>query len=48
MPLIGEDPFGQDFLDRYDAWKAKGSPAHALPVEGGAGPVGEPVGGAAP
>ena len=31
MPLIGEDPFGQDFLDRYDQWRAKGSPAHALP-----------------
>jgi peroxiredoxin len=31
MPLIGEDPFGQDFLDRYDEWRAKGSPAHALP-----------------
>jgi len=31
MPLIGEDPFGQDFLDRYDAWRAKGSPAHSLP-----------------
>ncbi len=31
MPLIGEDPFGQDFLDRYDEWKAKGSPAHSLP-----------------
>ena len=31
MPLIGEDPFGQDFLDRYDDWKAKGSPAHSMP-----------------
>ena len=31
MPLIGEDPFGQAFLDRYDAWRAKGSPAHSLP-----------------
>ncbi len=31
MPLIGEDPFGQDFLDRYDGWRAKGSPAHSLP-----------------
>ena len=26
MPLIGEDPFGQDFLDRYDEWRAKGQP----------------------
>ena len=31
MPLIGEDPFGQAFLDRYDQWRAKGSPAHSLP-----------------
>ncbi len=31
MPLIGEDPFGQDFLDRYDEWKLRGSPAHSLP-----------------
>lgn len=34
MPLVGEDPFGQDFLDRYEAWRAKGSPAHALPSVG--------------
>ena len=32
MPLIGEDPFGQDFLDRYDGWRAKGCPAHVLPA----------------
>jgi len=31
MPLIGEDPFGQDFLDRYGEWRAKGSPAHSMP-----------------
>ncbi len=31
MPLLGEDPFGQGFLDRYDAWRAKGSPAHSMP-----------------
>jgi peroxiredoxin len=31
MPLIGEDPFGEDFLVRYDEWKAKGSPAHSMP-----------------
>ncbi|HEX7442819.1 MAG TPA: hypothetical protein VF320_02970, partial [Acidimicrobiales bacterium] len=31
MPLIGEDPFGEAFLARYDQWKAKGSPAHSLP-----------------
>ncbi len=31
MPLLGEDPFGGEFLERYDAWRAKGSPAHSLP-----------------
>jgi peroxiredoxin len=31
MPLIGEDPFGEDFLARYVGWKAKGSPAHSIP-----------------
>jgi peroxiredoxin len=31
MPLIGEDPFGQGFLDRYDEWRDRGSPAHAIP-----------------
>ena len=36
MPLIGEDPFGQDFLDRYDEWRAKGSPVHSLPSARGA------------
>jgi peroxiredoxin len=40
MPLIGEDPFGQDFLDRYDGWRAKGSPAHVLPAGLGADAVG--------
>ena len=44
MPLIGEDPFGQDFLDRYDSWRAKGSPAHVLPADLGSGAAGpEPV-----
>lgn len=33
MPLLGEDPFGQDFLDRYEAWRARGSPAHGLPPD---------------
>jgi peroxiredoxin len=33
MPLVGEDPFGRDFLARYDAWRARGSPAHHLPAE---------------
>ena len=31
MPLVGEDPFGQGFLDRYEAWRSRGSPAHGLP-----------------
>ncbi len=30
MPLVGENPFGDAFLARYDEWKAKGSPAHSL------------------
>ena len=38
MPLVGEDPFGQGFLDRYEAWRSRGSPAHGLP------PVGAPPG----
>jgi peroxiredoxin len=39
MPLIGEDPFGQDFLDRYDEWKRRGSPAHVLPPTAATQPV---------
>jgi len=31
MPLVGEDPFGEAFLARYEEWRAKGSPAHVLP-----------------
>jgi len=30
MPLIGEDPFGDTFLERYDEWKGKGMPYHGL------------------
>ena len=48
MPLIGEDPFGQDFLDRYDAWKAKGSPAHVLDPGSAGGPAGPRGGGRRP
>jgi peroxiredoxin len=33
MPLVGEDPFGEAFLVRYEEWRAKGSPAHALTEE---------------
>jgi peroxiredoxin len=39
MPLVGEDPFGPDFLTRYEEWRAKGSPAHALATD----PHSEPV-----
>ena len=31
MPLIGEDPFGADFLVRYEEWRGKGSPSHSMP-----------------
>ena len=34
MPLVGEDPFGDDFLARYEEWKAAG---HALPRAAGGG-----------
>jgi peroxiredoxin len=34
MPLLGEDPFGQSFLDLYDRWKAVGAPYHGLSAEG--------------
>ena len=33
MPLVEEDPFGEAFLARFDAWRDKGSPAHVLPTE---------------
>lgn len=31
MPLVGENPFGELFFERYDAWKERGSPSHGLP-----------------
>jgi peroxiredoxin len=31
MPLVGEDPFGDAFMTRYEAWRRRGSPAHGLP-----------------
>jgi hypothetical protein len=35
MPLVGEDPFGDVFFERYEEWKQRGSPFHGLPaVEG--------------
>jgi AhpC/TSA family len=30
MPLVGEDPFGDTFLERYEDWLGRGSPAHGL------------------
>jgi len=30
MPLIGQDPFGTDFMDLYQQWEAAGSPFHGL------------------
>jgi peroxiredoxin len=35
MPLLGEDPFGDAFLVRYEEWRAKGSPANGLPPVAG-------------
>ena len=35
MPLVGEDPFGEAFLARYDEWKQKGMPYHGLPAVAG-------------
>ncbi|HEX3947532.1 MAG TPA: TlpA disulfide reductase family protein [Acidimicrobiales bacterium] len=32
MPLVGDDPFGQGFLDLYAEWQRAGSPYHGLPV----------------
>jgi hypothetical protein len=39
MPLLGEDPFGDAFLVRYEEWRQKGSPAHGLAPVAAAGPV---------
>jgi peroxiredoxin len=32
MPLVGEDPFGDVMLAKYDEWKQKGMPYHGLPA----------------
>jgi peroxiredoxin len=35
MPLVGEDPFGDDFLEKYEQWRQRGMPYHGLrAVEG--------------
>jgi peroxiredoxin len=39
MPLVGEDPFGDAFIVRYEAWRGRGSPAHGLPPVAGPGPA---------
>ncbi len=33
LPLQGRDPFGQDFFDSYEAWKAAGKPYKGLRPE---------------
>jgi peroxiredoxin len=30
MPLIGKDPFGQEFFELYEEWQEAGSPYHGL------------------
>jgi peroxiredoxin len=32
MPLVGEDPFGETMLAKYEEWKHKGMPYHGLPA----------------
>ena len=39
MPLVGEDPFGDAFLQRYEEWKNKGMPYHGLQAVTGDGPL---------
>jgi len=31
MPLLGEDPFGEGFFERFQAWTERGSPFNGLP-----------------
>jgi peroxiredoxin len=31
MPLMGEDPFGPEFMELFGEWQAAGSPFHGLP-----------------
>ena len=30
MPLTGRDPFGDEFLATFDAWRRAGAPIHGL------------------
>ncbi len=32
MPLIGKDPFGDEFFAQYETWEEAGSPYHGLPA----------------
>jgi peroxiredoxin len=40
MPLVGQDPFGDEFLTKYDEWKQRGMPYHGLAAVKGAEPAG--------
>jgi hypothetical protein len=31
LPLVGGDPFGEDFFGMYAEWQEAGSPFHGLP-----------------
>jgi hypothetical protein len=31
MPLLGDDPFGPEFMELFAEWQAAGSPFHGLP-----------------
>jgi hypothetical protein len=33
LPFQGKDPFGQDFFDIWESWKAAGKPVHGLGAE---------------
>jgi len=39
MPLVGQDPFGQGFLDLYDEWKDQGMPYHGLSATQAVAPI---------
>jgi peroxiredoxin len=41
MPLVGQDPFGEDFLALYDEWKARGMPYHGLSATSAVGGAGD-------
>ena len=39
MPLVGQDPFGEEFLALYDEWKERGMPYHGLSATSAVGAV---------